>query len=214
MVGKLLSDAFKKAKKQSGNSSDHGVAKYLADIMTDDFKSPITTKSMTRYFKGEQSPKKDLRDALAKYLEYENYEDFVLKNSKKGSLKFSKKGIRALILSIVVLVAYFVYSQLINFGKSYMHWIDDHYEEVAAKDTLGKIGVKELDKKLLQEFKKIKVCDTTTFFIEGKPIIWYFKSNNEYEYFTAPGLHPVNGKTLKVVSTEHARIVHDEVKCE
>jgi len=61
-----------------------------------------------------------------------------------------------------------------------------------------------LDEVRLQTFKKVKVNISCNFFDEttGNPIKWYYKSGTNIEFYTGPGLHPVNGKTLKAI-TEH-----------
>jgi hypothetical protein len=52
----------------------------------------------------------------------------------------------------------------------------------------------------LLDFKKISVCDTTTFFKYNQPMVWYIKQNGKCEYFNAPGLHPISGKPLRPIS--------------
>ena len=80
MIEKLIAMAFEKAKLQTGNDSINGRAEYLAYVMTEDYDTAITGKSMTRYYQGKSSPKLKLRNALANYLGYNTYEDFVLDN--------------------------------------------------------------------------------------------------------------------------------------
>ncbi len=56
------------------------------------------------------------------------------------------------------------------------------------------------DEKLLH-FEKITPSDTTTFFKNGRPVVWYSKQNNTYEFFNADGKHPVTGRDLRPVTT-------------
>jgi len=42
---------------------------------------------MMRYYDGDSTPKSDLLNALAKYLKYDNYEDFV-RNNKRVSVSY------------------------------------------------------------------------------------------------------------------------------
>jgi hypothetical protein len=99
-------------------------------------------------------------------------------------------------------------------AKNCMVWKGNHYE--VAKPDIGNIwsSYAAYDENILKYMRKIPVCDTTTFFRNGKPIIWYSKQGNELEYFTYPGLHPVTGKTLKAITRtiiyHHAK----GVKCE
>jgi len=72
-------------------------------------------------------------------------------------------------------------------------------------DNIGSAEVIPLNQYVLDNFKKITVSDTTTFFKNGDydmPVVWYGKSSNkkEHEYFNRPGLHPETGKTLKPIS--------------
>jgi C1A family cysteine protease len=86
-----------------------------------------------------------------------------------------------------------------------MVWVKNHYQAVEydkVKDTADAIP---LNQYALDNFKKITVSDTATFFKNGdynRPLVWYGKSSNkkEYEYFNQPGLHPETGKTLKPIS--------------
>lgn len=87
-----------------------------------------------------------------------------------------------------------------------MVWNKDHYEEVSCDIVSNKMSfvssiVTKKEESIISKFKKIKVCDTTSFFKFGKPCIWYGKSfEGNYECFTTPGLHPETGKTLKPIT--------------
>jgi hypothetical protein len=50
------------------------------------------------------------------------------------------------------------------------------------------------------KLKQIEVCDTTTFFKEGKPIVWYCKVDGKPEFFNTYGIHPETGKALRPVT--------------
>lgn len=90
--------------------------------------------------------------------------------------------------------------------KDCMVWNEDHYEVVSCDEVsnsmslLGPI-VHKKEEGIISNFKKIKVCDTTSFFKMGKPCVWYGKCfDGNYEYFTAPGLHPETERTLKPIT--------------
>ncbi|MEA9415885.1 hypothetical protein [Flavobacterium sp. PL02] len=93
-----------------------------------------------------------------------------------------------------------------NEEENCMVWNKDHYEEVPCDNvsntmTLLSPIVMKKEEGLISNFKKIEACDTTSFFKMGKPCIWYGKSfDGTYEYFTAPGLHPETGKTLRPIT--------------
>lgn len=92
-----------------------------------------------------------------------------------------------------------------NFGNC-MVWKSDHYERVSCSGESLEIP---FDKITMQNFKKIEVCDTTSFFKNDKPIVWYDKTNNILSYFTYPRINPVNGKTLNPITQ---RIINSHVK--
>ena len=85
--------------------------------------------------------------------------------------------------------------------KAILLQIKTQYEEIACAKKYSAI-VEPLDPIKLTNFKKVEVTVAYTFFTEnGKPLIWYYKNREgEIEYFTAPGLHPVNGKTLRKIT--------------
>lgn len=89
--------------------------------------------------------------------------------------------------------------------KNGMIWVENHYEAVVYEAVNNKDNVKPINQFELDHFRKIKVCDTTTFFKNGShdlPMVWYGKEpiTGKYEYFSQPGLHPITGKTLKKIS--------------
>jgi hypothetical protein len=107
-------------------------------------------------------------------------------------------------LSILSLLCLFIW----NFKDEddCMVWNKDHYEEVSCDMVSNKMSlvspiITKREENIISNFKKIKVCDTTSFFKLGKPSVWYGKSfEGDYDCFTAPGLHPETGKTLKPIT--------------
>lgn len=87
-----------------------------------------------------------------------------------------------------------------------MAWADSIYVEVpCAAKPYSQYGtnVESLDEVKLKSLKKVKVNMATQFFAEktNKPLIWYYKNKDgEIEYYTAPGLHPITGKTLREIT--------------
>jgi hypothetical protein len=104
------------------------------------------------------------------------------------------------ILIVIIMSITFFYKE-----NNCLTWQVDHYELV---DCDGNYPIVSYDEDLLK-FKKLEVSDTTTFFKDGEPIVWYSKQNNTYEYFNSDGKNPVTGKELKPVSTY---IVQTQVK--
>jgi len=106
--------------------------------------------------------------------------------------------------SILSLLCLFVWN-FKNEGDC-MVWNKDHYEAVSCDIVSNKMSlispiVTKKEENIISNFKKIKVCDTTSFFKLGKPCVWYGKSaDGNYDCFTAPGLHPETGITLKPIT--------------
>jgi hypothetical protein len=132
-----------------------------------------------------------------------NKNSFIGKTDKKI---WSRKGVKYGIISAIVLgVIFFVFGFFIN-EEECMIWTKDHYEEVACNQISEKQGffqqiIIKKEESLIANFRKISVCDTTTFFKNGEPCVWYGKSfQGNLDCFTAPGLHPETGKTLKPIT--------------
>lgn len=88
------------------------------------------------------------------------------------------------------------------FKKDNMQWSKDYYVVVDEEGIEGNPNeIIQYDEHLL-DFKKIPVCDTTTWFANGKSIIWYAKTNNEVDFFTTcgNGRHPESGSTIRPVT--------------
>ena len=90
-------------------------------------------------------------------------------------------------------------------GNVCMTWADSLYVTVSCDtgpfSTFG-TEVKPLDQMKLKNMRKVEVNAAYPFFSEdGKPLVWYFKNtDDEIEYFTAPGLHPTTGETLRKIT--------------
>ena len=86
----------------------------------------------------------------------------------------------------------------------WMVWHEDHYIEVDFDSEKYKMNqLKLLKEERIELFKKIlPICGETTFFNgDGSVAIWYGKNKDKtLEYFTALGLHPETGKTLKPIT--------------
>lgn len=93
-----------------------------------------------------------------------------------------------------------------------MIWKEDHYEQINC-DTIATIpenGVKAigLDPIVLEKFKKITPTDTTTFFKNKQPNVWYGPSpEGNYEIFSYHGKHPVTRKDLRPISVRIKNVI-------
>ena len=84
-----------------------------------------------------------------------------------------------------------------------LQWADDHFEIVDCDGNkqgfVYSAPKLQYDERIL-DFRKIEVSDSTTFFKNGFPVVWYLKKNGKCEFFNAPGIHPVYDKPLKPVT--------------
>lgn len=207
MTKRIIEAAFKKAERETGRETVNANAQFLSEYLLESYKYSISTKSVTRYYKGESSPNLQVLNYLAQYLGYDNYETYLAWNSGLDKEKLdsipgqqnflSSKKTLAIISILVIVIAVSGYIGFKNGESGCMVWKNDHYE---IADCTGSIGEKKNVPYILSNFRKVQVSDTTTFFKKGEVQIWYDKSNNEVEFFTAPGIHPDNGKTLKPIS--------------
>ncbi len=164
---------------------------------------------------------------LCKYLGYEGFEDFVLHNSTKNisiseteelhidtvfeKEKFQrineriniyvKKNRIVLSISMAILILFLTIISLNR--QRWMKWQNDHYVEVTFNSEEFKNGILKIYKEeRIALFKKvIPDCSTLFFLKNGNEAIWYGKNGNgTLEYFTALGLHPETGTTLKKIT--------------
>lgn len=204
MTTRLIEEAFEKAAAQSGKESLNGRAEFLSEVILEQFKYSVSAKSLIRYYKQETVPNHQLKNYLAAYLAYGSYEEYVLAHPKEVITSANKyinrrksPKVLLLILLFLPLVGISAYVGYRSGEKECMVWQGDHYEKTSCT---GAALEKEFVPHLYKNMKKITVTDTISFFNNAEPRVWYDKSNNHLEFFTAPGLHPENGKTLKPIT--------------
>jgi len=78
----------------------------------------------------------------------------------------------------------------INEPGGCMVWTGDHYQPVSCGQKSGEVLVLALDTTRVAHFKKITRPDTITERSVGR--VWYSKIDNNVEFFTADGYHPVH----------------------
>jgi hypothetical protein len=87
--------------------------------------------------------------------------------------------------------------------KQCMQWQKDHFEVVHCKNEINSLykttPIIPMDEKT-KNLQKLRVSDTTTFFVGNKPVVWYCKVEGVPEYFNGPGFHPITGKALKPIT--------------
>ncbi|KIA92710.1 hypothetical protein OA93_22820 [Flavobacterium sp. KMS] len=198
--------SFLTGEKESDNSARIELAAILVDFEKRPYNRFLREELVTN------TPKSGLSEISAP-IKKENESPFVNNDVQINSFVGKpnepippiKKSYLILLTCIFILSGSFAIWSF-NEEENCMVWNKDHYEEVPCDDvsntmTLLSPIVMKKEEGLISNFKKIKACDTTSFFKMGKPCIWYGKSfDGTYEYFTAPGLHPETGKTLRPIT--------------
>ncbi|MBS7233504.1 hypothetical protein KHA90_21045 [Flavobacterium psychroterrae] len=122
--------------------------------------------------------------------------------TKRGIPPITKKY--AILIASIFLFVGFVVVFFAFPNKDCMQWSGDHYDIVDCElkiEGIGKsVNIEILDPTLVN-LKKIKVCDTTTYFDKnGVAIIWYAKTANGVDFFNVHGRHPENNSPLRPVT--------------
>lgn len=122
-----------------------------------------------------------------------------LNNSK--TLIWNKKT--AVLLFVIVGLSAFVYWNYFS-TKACMQWNGQEYVETNCDNETVGFGnfryIVPYDEQLMH-FKKISPTDTTTYFKDGKAIVWYCKKDADHlELFNAPGHHPVTKQPLRAIT--------------
>lgn len=212
MQEKLLLKAFEKAKGEVNSDKIFTRARHLSEKIYEINQFTYGERSLTEKYKVIYSdPKSDINlrkevlDALSKYLDYDNYYEFTKKHeeasSEKNAFTFLKKH-RVIILVVLLLISsMLIYNYTTR--QRWMVWQNDHYVEVdfdVKKYNVNQLKIYKEERILY--FKKIEpTCDYSFFNENGSVLIWYGKNKDkELEYFTALGLHPETSKTLKPIT--------------
>ncbi len=120
---------------------------------------------------------------------------------KKKDLSIFQKRLFIPGLIVVTMLCGFGYVFLPK--KECMQWQKDHFEavvcETKANGIVNLYSTMPLNKNMLN-FRKIEICDTTTFFKHNKPILWYCKTGDNLDFFNGPGFNPENEKPLKPIT--------------
>lgn len=102
------------------------------------------------------------------------------------------------VITILIFSSY-IYQNNYAVDSNCIIWKEDHYEKSSC------FNLKALNNNKyninIERFKKIQTTDSTRFFINGDPIVWYGENKKgKKEYFTYRGLHPETLKELKLVT--------------
>lgn len=228
MIKKLLDELFKKVENEKDNDkkTKNGNSIYFVEkILEEKFRKPnfISSKAIKGYYdkyvEGKENkagePSSELKNLMARYLGYDDFLDFENKtklkvnfvekreteNFKKGDkIKGFKKWF--IIVGIIGVLFFILYSKGVFGNKEACFvWKENHYEKVSLNNEKQNPTLICGNNIEIEKFEKVKVSDTTTFFIKGRPIIWYGKSKKgEFEYFNSRGIHPITKKELKPIT--------------
>lgn len=241
MHKKLLLMAFEKVRcelidKGDSSPSINKCAIRLSEIVSEDFVyGPKSLRTLNKKaIKNEGGnfniPQPEVVRALAKYLKFQNYEEFVLNNEDTVQEKIDDGGlllisqtdgtaqeggksvdapkqnnVRKMLIAFasvfLIVIAISVY--LFIDRPKWMVWNGASFEVISFDPELEKNGVLNVynEDNFLHLKKIIPTCETKFFNGDGSERIWYGKnSNKEYEFFTALGKHPETGKTLRPIT--------------
>lgn len=133
-----------------------------------------------------------------------------------GTAPFRK--IHKIIASIFATVTAIVISLIIANSGDCMFWNGDQYKCISCRESAGDATIIALNKAKMKHFRKITRLDTITYNSIGK--MWYSKIDNNVEFFTERGSHPIHTErklkpvTKHIIDTYTKRVGISEVKAE
>ena len=216
MLKELLRQLFNKLENESDNDkkTKNGNANYFVEEILEKrygLPSYISSRAVKGYYdkhvEGKENnagePSSELKNLISKYLGYNSFLDFENNSvsiSRVAKSPRSKIIKRAILITLMLIVLFGLYYKGIFKSKDCVVWKANHYEKVNCNGKSPNLLLEDVN---IKKFKKVKVSDTTIFFVNGHPVIWYGKSGEgELEYFNSRGLHPITLKELKPI-TDH-----------
>ncbi len=227
MHKRLLLDAFEKVRNEleiEGVSSPSKTrcAEELSVIVSKKFS--YSERSLRDFYnaainpdcKEVNIPQEEVVMALADYLEYASFKEYLAKNpidkkkaipeivrptTSQKTMAFFKKNKITLIVILLFVVGIGGYFYITR--QRWMEWQDTHYVEVSFdSQKLNEGTLKFYKEERIENFKRIIAnCSTQYFRKDGEVNIWYGKNKDgKLQYFTSYGLHPETGKTLKPIT--------------
>ena len=230
MSVEVLLKAFEKAKEELGSDKKTHLSTYLSDLLQEEYNYTIGERRLRDYYTDYQKNvppdapdlKPKLIECFCRYLGYENYAGYIVhqaqleahdtpphhntslnpqatwgKSSWKQTTGPKKYQRKFWVVFVAGLAGSAAYMGLVKDEKECMVWLEDHYEKSICDGESGEVALESI---FLERLKKVSVCDTTTFFKNGQPVIWYDIVGGQYEFFTYFGLHPITGNTLRPIS--------------
>lgn len=215
-IEEIVRKVYRKAKEACASAAKNALTKHVEEAVFEEYRMNISYKTVERafdkYIDGKKigSPLAESVDLFCKYLGFEGYQNYISNRKRKRILTISITiafGAVLTMLSILrnELPVGFNHKSISTNANECITWADSLYVTVPC-DTgpLSSFGTKIESEKVVafRNMRKIMVNASYQFFNEnGEPLIWYYKNEEgEIEYFTAPGLHPANGETLKKIT--------------
>lgn len=212
MLKELFLQLFKKLENEPKNDkkSKNGNAVYFVEeILENRFNkiNYISSKTIKSYYdrfveekdNNAGEPTSELKDYIAKYLEYSDFLEFETKNSKKIQKNtFNKLKWSFISIGLILVLGFLYYNNSTNTNNQCLVWIQDHYKRIDCKGQEPNPILNDIN---IDKFRKIQVTKNTEFIRNGHPIIWYGKSiDGKLEYFNSRGVHPITLKELKPIT--------------
>nr|WP_298994870.1 hypothetical protein [uncultured Allomuricauda sp.] len=213
-IEEIVRKVYDEARKGCVSGAKNALAIHVEEEIFKNHKENISYKTVERAFRRHVFKDKTVSESnpesinlFCKYLGFQDYSDYIKKSDKKKRRLTITIGV---VFSLTILV-FSTQKWPLNVQKNNsnvlgcMTWADSLYVKVSCKmGPLSQYGTKvePLIETKLESMRKVSVDAAYQFFTEdGKPLIWYFKNeNNEHEFFTSPGLHPVTGETLRKIT--------------
>lgn len=226
IIAEIVKKTFAKAKTKCATHTKNALSVYLEDYFEKKIER-LSARTFIRTYEKfieesnkERMPNPHTIDLFCNYLGYQNYIDYTEKNRPlkpicklleypNKHLKKYKKYVIGLVISCITLVPLFaifenlktniVTSKDALINSKCMVWEETSFQIAPCNSSTRVLPFNENKMKF---FRKIEVAPTYKFFSRtGEPLVWYCKLNkNAIEFFSAPGIHPETGKTLKAVT--------------
>lgn len=231
MIKALITDFFKTIEEKDFKNNKHAKATFWVEELQEagyNDKNYVSIKKATRlyekYVEGKEGisvrdPNKDLRDFMASYIGFENYDAYVSKHPLEGSgiQEGSSQGststvskvtsitlrVKLIITAIgigILSIVYAIYQDNDLANGECILWNGERYEKSSCLNPFAiNNNTYHID---ITTFQKIKVVKGQTAFFDGKtPLVWYGPNKKgKREYFNARGIHPETLKELKPIT--------------
>jgi hypothetical protein len=215
----LIQKAFERAEKIRRGKGDNQpsrvhLAEDLARFINEATDFSIGEMSLRTYYRNSLEIKDKNEDitisklrvveGLYVYLGYDSYKEFLLSIAPPWDrFKFFLRKNKYVILMCLTTV---IATSAITFNnqQKWMAWDGLEYVRTSFSEELYERGeLKLYNAEKIRNFKKIPNpdCNTEYYNEKGERVKWYYKNKeNKLEIFTAAGVHPTNGATLRRIS--------------